>query len=149
VCCRLGSAEIESAREFLQSRRRQEHPNCFLCSNPESTDLGLQFEIDDKGRVRADFECKEHYQSYDGILHGGIISLLLDCAMTNCLFANDIRAVTAELNVRYIRPVEIGFEARITAGISKSKRPLYFLEAEIIQNGKLKVRAKGKFMDFP
>jgi acyl-coenzyme A thioesterase PaaI-like protein len=35
------------------------------------------------------------------MLHGGVISSILDGTMTNCLFAHGTVAVTAELRVRF------------------------------------------------
>ncbi len=142
------SLQITASSEILERRRKREHAHCFLCSNPMHSELGLRFEVDGEDQISASFECESLYQGYDGILHGGIVSLLFDEAMTNCLFAHDIRAVTAELTIRYILPVAISRSAKITASIKKIRPPLYCLEAEIIQDGEIKAKAKSKFMDF-
>ena len=58
--------------------------------------LGLRFEPQADGSVAAYFACAPNYQGYPGRLHGGVVSMLLDAAMTNCLFARGIQAVTGE-----------------------------------------------------
>jgi len=97
--------------------------------------------------VSARFDCSEIFQSYSGLIHGGVVSLLLDGAMTNCMFAKNKKAVTGMLSVRYLHPVSVNHMADISARLVKSSPPLYFLEAEISQDGKILARAIGKFME--
>ena len=51
------------------------------------------------------------------------------------------------LSVRYLHPVSINHMAIISARLVKSAPPLYYLEAEMSQDGKTLVKATGKFMD--
>ena len=105
--------------------------------------------MDSGGEVTACFDCNEIFQSYPGFVHGGVISLLLDGAMTNCMFAMNKKAVTGMLTVRYRHPVSINRTAEISARLVKASPPLYYLEAELSQDGKLLVKATGKFMERP
>ncbi|MDD5063531.1 MAG: PaaI family thioesterase [Phycisphaerae bacterium] len=111
--------------------------------------LHLEFEIADDKTIKASFECDKAYEGYSGILHGGIISSILDGAMGNCLFARGLTAVTVEMNTKFKLPVQINKPAAVTARIEKICHPLYFLKAEIIQDGKTKAVAKAKFFDKP
>ncbi len=61
----------------------------------------ITFYTDDKGEVSADFQGKPEYQGYEGLLHGEVISALLDSVMTNCLFHAGVEALTADLRIRY------------------------------------------------
>lgn len=81
------------------------------------------------------------------MIHGGVVSLLLDGAMTNCMFARNKKAVTGMLSVRYLHPVSVNLMADISARLVKSAPPLYYLEAELSQEGKVLARATGKFME--
>ena len=72
---------------------------------------------------------------------------MLDSAMTNCLFAKNKKAVTGMLSVRYLHPVSINRMADISARLVKSAPPLYYLEAEISQDGVMLAKASGKFME--
>jgi acyl-coenzyme A thioesterase PaaI-like protein len=107
----------------------------------------LDFKVDSSGGVTTRFDCSEIFQSYTGFIHGGIISLLLDGAMTNCLFARKKKAVTGMLSVRYLQPVVVNRMADISARLVKSAPPLYYLEAEILQDGEMMAKATGKFME--
>ncbi len=141
------SATTESEATLLQRTRNAAHPRCIVCSLGSSCGLGLRFTPRSDGSVRAIFECSRRWQGYDGVLHGGVTSSLLDGAMTNCLFARGIVAVTAEMRVRFRHPVELDTAAEVRAHVSRSQSPLHVVEAEVVQGGKVKATATGKFME--
>jgi hypothetical protein len=87
------------------------------------------------------------FQGYNGIMHGGVISCLLDGAMTNCLFSTGITATTGELRLRFLHPVVTDRLATVKAWVIKTHPPLHIVEAELRQGNKLLVRATGKFME--
>jgi len=127
--------------------RNHSHPDCVVCGSSNGHGLGLDFRVAGDGIVEALFTCDKVFQGYLDVLHGGIISALLDGAMTNCMFAQNIVAVTAELAVRFRHPVVTDNPATIRAWITSSLTPLHELAAELIQNGQVKATAKGKFLD--
>ena len=62
----------------LNNIRAQVHPKCIICSLTNANGLHLKFDAADNGNVKADFQCNEVFEGYPGILHGGIISSILD-----------------------------------------------------------------------
>jgi acyl-coenzyme A thioesterase PaaI-like protein len=134
-------------QQKLQSTKQQKHPNCIACSPENVSGLGLNFIVRSDQGVQAEFACDRLYQGYPGFLHGGISSLLMDAAMANCLFAHTISAVTARLIVRYLLPVEIDQPAIARAWIREYEPPLYVLEAELEQKGRILVHASAKFIN--
>ena len=135
--------------ELLEATRHDVHPRCMVCGRPGPAGLGLEFRVQADGSVIATFDCQEGFEGYGGMLHGGVISAIADGAMTNCLFAHGITAVTAELNVRFRHPTELGTPLRVTARITRRADPLFLVEAELTQAGQLKARATGKFVETP
>ncbi len=129
---------------MLQRTRDAAHANCAICSR---RGLGLRFAVDDDGGVEAPFEPPETCQGYDGMLHGGVISALLDSAMTHCLFARGIVAVTGEMTVRFRHPVTIGDRLVVGARVSRSQRPLHLVEARLAPGGVVTALAAAKFME--
>ncbi|MDI6827880.1 MAG: PaaI family thioesterase [Armatimonadota bacterium] len=121
------------------------HHNCFACGS-NGNGLGLTFDQDEAGNVLTEWFCEEKYQSYPGIVHGGVVATLLDCAMTNCLLMRGIPAVTANMCVEYQEPVRVGNMVKVRARLLRSRSPLFVLEAEVIQNGRVSARASAKFM---
>ena len=75
--------------------------------------------------------------------------MLLDAAMTHCLFARRNVAVTAELCVRYRQAVVTGRPGRVRAWLVQSSPRLYHLRAELSQAGCVKAMATGKFLRLP
>jgi len=140
-------AITEPAQEALDQTRHHAHPRCVVCGPVHEAGLGLRFTLRDDGSVEARFDCKTAYQGYKGILHGGIASALLDGAMTNCLFAHGVAAVTAEMTVRFRLPVGVGRPLIARARVSRPHGPLHVVVAELVQDGQVKATAIGKFME--
>jgi acyl-coenzyme A thioesterase PaaI-like protein len=139
----------EPAQQILERTQQAEHPLCLVCGRANGRGLGLRFSLRDDSGVEACFECEAHFQGYDGLLHGGVTSTLMDGAMTNCLFAHGIVAVTAEITVRFRHPIALHTGLVVRAHIVRSQAPLHIVEAQIIQNGQVKAKASGKFMERP
>lgn len=122
------------------------HRHCLMCGEDNPLSFGLHFNKEKEGYVSTTFTGNESMQGYDGIMHGGILSALLDTAMANCLMQQNIEAVTGELNVRFLDPVACNSTMAITAWIDSSLPPLYCLKSQIRINNKIVCRAKAKFM---
>jgi uncharacterized protein (TIGR00369 family) len=122
------------------------HAGCIVCGATNRRGLGLKFVVDEDGSVRAEFCCSDTLQGYPTYLHGGVVASLLDGAMANCLFAHGQIALTAELKVRFLHPVLIAEAGIVRAWIDRSHSSLQILQAEVIQGGKIKATALGKFM---
>ena len=125
------------------------HQGCVACGNANVKGLHLRFDISNDGSVKGKFQCSEIFEGYPVILHGGIISLILDSAMGNCMFARGLATVTVEMTTKYKHPVVTKQDATVSAKITRDSHPLYLLEAEIIQGGKVKAMATGKYYDQP
>jgi len=139
----------ERAGSTIANIRNQVHPKCIVCGFANEQGLHLEFETANDGSVTATFRCDETLEGYPGILHGGVISSVLDGAMANCMFARGQATVTVELTAKFRHPVVTGQEAVVSARIRRDSHPLYLLEAEIIQDGQVKATAKGKYYDQP
>ena len=139
----------EKGNGSYERLRQEEHPDCVVCGRAIGNGLGLKFRAVEKDTVEATFACQRVLQGYPHVLHGGVICALLDGAMTNCLFANGIRAVTAELQVRYLAPVVSAELAEVRAWLEESSHlGLFLLRGEIRQGAELKARAKSKFVSY-
>ncbi len=125
------------------------HENCVVCSSSNEHGLGLNFTSLSDGSVEALFDCDRAFEGYHNVLHGGISSTLLDGAMTNCMFAHGIHALTAELNVKFHHPVMCCQSVLVRAWITRSTAKLHLLRAEISQNGMIMATASGKFVRIP
>ncbi len=140
---------IKTVQNTVANIRNIVHPKCIAWGFANRNGLHLKFETVIDGSVMATFSCDEDFEGYPGILHGGIISLILDSAMGNCMFARGLATVTVEITMKFRHSVVTGQEATVLARITRHSHPLYLLEAEITQNGKIKATARGKYYDQP
>jgi len=85
---------------------------CFACGRHNPDGLRLRFEYPEPGRCRAEFVPDRKFQGWQGILHGGIISTLLDEGFAHAVGGPDrgggTGAVTAEMTIRFKKPARIG-----------------------------------------
>jgi len=126
---------------------RQCHPACLVCGSDRADGLAMHFEQQADGSVAAEFDCGAMFQGYPDRLHGGVVAMLLDAAMTHCLFSRNVAGLTAKLSIRYHRAVVLGVAAVVRARIVDAGSPLYYLESEVVQDGALCAAAKGTFWD--
>ena len=134
-------------QQTLAVVREEVHSRCVVCGARNTRGLHLDFEVMSDGSVQADFDCTNVLVGYPRTLHGGVIASLLDGAMTNCLFAHGLVAVTAEITIRFLRPVVTNQAATVRASLEDSKRTLHRLGAELRQDGQLMATATGKFIE--
>lgn len=123
------------------------HAECLLCGEKNPWSLGLAFEPDGEGGVRTTLEPDDRLQGYDGMLHGGVAASLLDAAMTHCLFHRGVRAVTADLHIRYPHPVPMGIQIGLRAWVTDARAPLYRLKAELRDGERVLVWAQATFCE--
>ena len=136
----------EIADAELAKMRDRVHPRCVVCGPSNNAGLRLEFMASGLGEVSARFDCAADYEGYSGILHGGVVATLVDGAMTNCLFAQGVPAVTAGLTVRFRHPVVTGVPATVRAWIERSSSARHVLRAEIVQGAQIKTTAVGRFL---
>ena len=139
------SATTKIARESIG--RRFDHTECLLCGTENPWSLGLTFTADNAGRVCTVLKADERLQGYAGMLHGGVSAALLDATMTHCLFHRGVRAVTADLRVRYVKAVPLNADIELRAWVTIETPPLYRLKAELALGGDVLVWAQATFCE--
>lgn len=142
----MSAPESRDAQAILEATGRSAHAGCLFCGQQNPIGFRLSFRAREDGSVRAVFTCERPLQSYPETLHGGVVSALLDSAMTNCLFSRGIVAVTAELTVRFLRPVRLDEPAELTAAVTRVRGPLYYVQARLTQGDALTARAQATFL---
>ncbi len=112
----------EPARESMAttarwSAARDDH-HCFGCGRLNPHGLRLAFGPNEGGDgVWAPFVPQTEHEGYATVVHGGIVTTLLDEAMAWAAFAQGIWVVTARIDVRFRRPVEIGVPVRVVGRV--------------------------------
>jgi len=91
---------------------------CIGCGKNNPYGLKLSFQWDGK-RVRAEFTPTKFYQGWPDIVHGGIITTMLDEAMGHAtLFSGFFDFLTASIQVNFKRPALVNQSLVITASVT-------------------------------
>jgi uncharacterized protein (TIGR00369 family) len=91
---------------------------CFVCGSGNPCGLHLAFTREGM-KTCAEFVPDRQYQGYRDIVHGGIISAVLDEVMIHAAMAENIFAVTAELKVRFKKPAHTGRAVRAEGELTR------------------------------
>ncbi|MBS1209516.1 MAG: thioesterase superfamily protein [Proteobacteria bacterium] len=134
--------DLKSVAEDLVQRPGS-HAGCMVCGDDSL--LGLKFQGGAEG-VETRLRASRLWQGYDRILHGGMICSLLDAAMTHCLFRHGVEAMTADLQVRFLKPVPCDTELQLRATLLEQRRNLYRLSAELADDTGILARAEARFI---
>ncbi len=124
---------------------------CIACGKDNPIGLRLRFEETETG-ARASFTPRREHQGYKNIVHGGIISMVLDEAMSWAAIKKGMWPVTAEMEVRFKAPLHEGQKVLAEGWIEKKKGRLIIAGASLTlqSEGTLVATARGRlFIDEP
>ncbi|MDD4767148.1 MAG: PaaI family thioesterase [Desulfotomaculaceae bacterium] len=126
---------------------KDENNICFGCSPNNPIGLKMVFEHD--GDVcRSRFTPASEHQSWNDVVHGGLLATMMDEAMGKWLWAHGLTAMTAEMTIRYSVAVPVGATLTIESYMVSKKRKLIEMAASItLPDGTAAVRAKAKFLE--
>ena len=91
---------------------------CFGCGQNNPIGLRLDFQWDGK-TARTEFTPTKVYQGWPGVVHGGIITSMLDEAMAYACRFDGMNCVTSKMQIRFRRPALTDESLIITGSITK------------------------------
>lgn len=98
---------------------------CFICGKDNPIGLQAVFQIEPElRRAETTVQIAEHFQGWQGITHGGIISALLDEICAQACMGTGLQVVTSELKLRYRAPVPTGSTIRVIGEVTGERRRL-------------------------
>ena len=105
----------------------------------------LQMDVDgDQGR--GEVVVGPLFQGGPGLVHGGVLALLIDHAM-GCVAATPERpAMTASLTMRYRKPTPLGVPLTVSVRLDRMEGRKLHLSAEIVAEGQVTVAAEAVFL---
>ncbi|HLP77814.1 MAG TPA: PaaI family thioesterase [Candidatus Paceibacterota bacterium] len=121
---------------------------CFVCGESNSAGLNLRFKTDGK-TVESRFTPTTQHIGFTDVVHGGILSTLLDEIMVwACAVATKRFAYCVELNVRFIKAARPGEEILATAELVENRRDRIFEAKGELRNaaGEVLSSATGKYL---
>jgi len=125
--------------------------SCFVCGESNPIGLNLRFKTDGR-MVQTIFVPRNEHIGFRQVVHGGIISTLLDEIMVwACAVQTKRFAFCAELTVRFHHPLRPNQESIAAAELVANKRGKVFeAKADLRdQEGRLLASAIGKYLPVP
>jgi len=123
----------------------QDYPNCFICGKDNPIGLKITFERKD-GKAIGEYTPSRNFEGYKDVLHGGIISSLLDEVMVYAVFSEGHLCVTTHMEVKFRKAAKIGEKLLIEGSILADRGKLILTEGKILnQEGDIVATGKGKF----
>ena len=109
---------------------------CFVCGQGNSGGLQARFQIDRQaGRAECRLIIPATFQGWQGVVHGGIVSALLDeVAIQACRGVGE-DLLTAEIRVRYSKAVPVGVEVEVSGTVKRRRGRLIEVDSELVING--------------
>ena len=127
---------------------------CFACGDRNPHGLHMRFELDPdgpEGAVLCRYQPREADQGFPGVLHGGVLSTLMDEAMAWAMWAKSrALGVTAKMEVRYRKPVVAGQPLVVHAVVTEERGRRMTVDAAIAdQDGAVLVESSALFLRLP
>ena len=119
---------------------------CFVCGPNNPIGLKLNFSLN--GEIMStEFVPQKEHQGYTDIVHGGIISTLLDEIMVKLAIELGMPAVTAQMDIRLRKSARVGKKLTFSAEILEATSKLLITQAKAAtDDGEIVAEAKGKLV---
>lgn len=140
-------APMEPSPALPGARRQPGSALCFVCGTENPHGLGAAF-FDDGVKVWTELTPADHHQGWPGVLHGGIISAILDETIGRVAFLHDRWVQTAKLAIRYVKPAPLGQPLRAEGVLTRDARRLMEMHGTLVLagTGEVLAEATGTFV---
>lgn len=125
---------------------------CFVCGRLNPAGLHMQFYDNGESEVISDYTVPARYQSYPGIVHGGILASMLDEVIGRVAMIGDHHhfMVSVRLQVLYRLPVPVETPLRVRGRILRMSGRLGKARGEIIlPDGQIACESEITLADIP
>ena len=102
---------------------------CYVCGKKNRAGFKLEFTHPRKGHLSAEVTFKKAHQGYKNIVHGGMVTMLLDEIMVNLAWLEGTPAVTAEITARLKKAVPVGQKVLLEGFLEREEGRLLVMKA--------------------
>jgi uncharacterized protein (TIGR00369 family) len=129
------------------SQKIVDYDGCFVCGQANACGLQLVFYYDEAGqKAWTEFAPAEKFEGYQGILHGGIISSVLDEVMIKAILYQGEVVVTSRLTVEFKSPAGIGEKLRAEGWVTGERGKIFLTEGKLLgEDGRLVASGSGVY----
>ena len=136
----------------MNTGKQPNSAHCFACGLENQFGLKLKFYSQGEDTAVCNYQVAEQYQGFPGVVHGGIVSCLLDEALVRAFMAGDPNRLmyTARITVRFRHNVPTQQPLKIVGTIVKDRGRMGEAKAELFgPDGELLAEAQGLAVELP
>lgn len=121
--------------------------NCFACGKKHPYGLHLCFIEDGARGVTAEWRPIEALTGFENVIHGGVVSTVLDEAMSKAVGQAGVEALTCELRVRLREQVAPLEDLHVCGWVVERHKRRIVAEASLLDGaGRERAHAWGTFL---
>lgn len=105
----------------------------------------LEVRSDPSGRAESDFHCGPAYEGPPGLVHGGVVSLILDQVLGHAVGAGGRPGMTGTLTIVYRQGTPLG-DLRVEAWVERRDEVKTWAKAHLIGPDGVTAEAEGVFI---
>ncbi|HLZ25109.1 MAG TPA: PaaI family thioesterase [Ktedonobacterales bacterium] len=127
------------------------YQGCFACGMRNQMGLKLVFR-QEGDEIITEYTPEVRFQGFPGVLHGGVLTTLLDEAMSRTAMAEGRWMMTGKLEIRFRAAAPVGQRLRISARALSSRARMLQATAEIRLANEpetIIASAEGTFLPLP
>jgi acyl-coenzyme A thioesterase PaaI-like protein len=127
--------------------KQVEGRRCFACGTANPVGLKMRF-YRNGNAVYSDIKLAKHFEGWENMAHGGIISTILDEVMSWAIICfRRTLFVTRKMELKYVRPVPLNTSLRARGRVMDEDRgPLIKTRGELFDDaGRILARSVGEF----
>ena len=123
-----------------------DNQRCFVCGSKNPFGLKLKFKmVAENSQAETEVCFPDHFQGWANVVHGGLVSTVLDEVMVKAATANNINCVTAEMTVKFRKPIKHNTVYRVLGKIVEDRERVLLADAALRDdNGSVFARASAK-----
>lgn len=119
--------------------------NCFVCGSDNDTGLGAIFTTDrELDTSFCSLKIDTRFQGWQDVVHGGVIAALLDEACIYAALGLGKQLVTADLAVRYKKPLPVDQEVSVIGEVVEKRRKILRIKAKIMVGDEIYAEADSR-----
>jgi uncharacterized protein (TIGR00369 family) len=125
---------------------------CFVCGRNNPVGLYMHFYDNGESEVVSEYTVPDHYQSYPGIVHGGVLAAMLDEVVARVSMIGDSHhfMMSVKLEVLYRHPVPVNTPIRVVGRIVRMRGRLGRAEGKIhLPDGTIACESSMTLADIP
>ncbi len=125
----------------------QSDDHCFCCGVKNDKGLKLKFERTENNAVSTTLTVPGYFTGWANLTHGGLISMLLDETMAQACIEKGLKGFTAELTVRFVKPLPVETPVIVEGRIDELKRKIAKTYGTVKDsNGTVYAKGKARFI---